>query len=144
VAIIKTIVFWEIPQSSLIKVYRRFESACCLHYYGLLMQAASISETSVNLYLTTQRSFSEDSHLLQKVCPTTTLGQMGCLVRRKTATHSHTRSDVNGSTSPSSMTLLREEHLFISVIILRLNNSTNSLPADRDNDAKYEEQIRTG
>jgi hypothetical protein len=39
-------------------------AACCIHHQGaLMMEAASTSETSVNLYLTTRRNIAEDSHL---------------------------------------------------------------------------------
>jgi hypothetical protein len=46
---------------SLVEVYRRFRGACCL--IALMMEAASISETSVNFYQTTRRYIPEDSYL---------------------------------------------------------------------------------
>jgi hypothetical protein len=64
----KMAVFWVVAPCSLVEVCRRFSGACCLHYRGdgsevlaasiiramiaLIMQAASTSKTSVNLYQT--------------------------------------------------------------------------------------------
>jgi hypothetical protein len=45
---------------SLVEFYRRFRDAYCLHYQGvLMMEAVSISETSVNFYKTTLRNIPE-------------------------------------------------------------------------------------
>jgi hypothetical protein len=59
-------VFWSTAPYSLEEVYRRFRGACCLHHQGDYRSddgAASISETSVNVYPTTRRNNPEDSHL---------------------------------------------------------------------------------
>jgi hypothetical protein len=50
----KMVAFWVVAPCSLVEVYRLFV---------LLMEAASISETSVNFYQTTRRNNPEDSHL---------------------------------------------------------------------------------
>jgi hypothetical protein len=58
------IVFWDVTPCSLV-VYQHFWGAYCLHHQGaLMMDAASTSERSVNLYQTTRRNIPEDSHLL--------------------------------------------------------------------------------
>jgi hypothetical protein len=61
----KMAVFWIVAQCSLVEVYRRLKGACCLSYslIALMMEAASISESSVNFYQTTRRNIPEDSHL---------------------------------------------------------------------------------
>jgi hypothetical protein len=63
-------VFWDVAPCSPVEVYRRFRGGCCLHHQDddggvidLMMEAASISETSVNFYETTRRNTPEDSHL---------------------------------------------------------------------------------
>jgi hypothetical protein len=58
-------VFWDVALCSLVKYFRRFRGACCLHHQGnkSLMEAASTCETSVNFYQTTPRNNPEDSHL---------------------------------------------------------------------------------
>jgi hypothetical protein len=48
-------VFWVVEPCSLVEVYRRF--------IALMMEAASTSETSMNLYKTTRHKNPEDSHL---------------------------------------------------------------------------------
>jgi hypothetical protein len=59
-------VFWVAAPCSLVEVYQY--STCCLHYQGdesliaLMMEAASTSETLVNIYQTTRRYNPEDSH----------------------------------------------------------------------------------
>jgi hypothetical protein len=55
VANIKMAVFWVAAPCSLVGVYRRLIT--------LMMEAASISETSVNCYQITRRNNSEDSHI---------------------------------------------------------------------------------
>jgi hypothetical protein len=55
-------VFWVVEPCSLVEVYQRFRGVCCLHHQ-LTMEAARTSETLVNLYQTTRRYNSEDSHL---------------------------------------------------------------------------------
>jgi hypothetical protein len=53
--------FWVVAPCSLVEVYRRFRSPCCLHnqsdgiLIALMMDAASTSETSVNFYQNTRR-----------------------------------------------------------------------------------------
>jgi hypothetical protein len=56
---VKMAVFWVVAPCSLVKVYRRFRDACCLHHQGdnprglliaLMMEATSTSETSLNFY----------------------------------------------------------------------------------------------
>jgi hypothetical protein len=61
----KMAVFWGAALCSLVQVYRHFRGASCLPHQGtaLMMEAASISETSVKLYQTTQCNTPEDSHL---------------------------------------------------------------------------------
>jgi hypothetical protein len=59
-------VFWVVAPCSLVKVYRRFSCACCLHHQGvivLLMEAASTSEMSVNFCQTARCNNPEYSHL---------------------------------------------------------------------------------
>jgi hypothetical protein len=59
-------VFWVVEPCSLVEAYRRFSIACSFHHQGiisLMMDAASTSETSVNIYQTTRRNNPEDSHL---------------------------------------------------------------------------------
>jgi hypothetical protein len=61
----KITVFWDAVPCSLVKIYRRFRGACCLHHQApiaLMMEAASTSETSFNVS-TKRRSIPEDSHL---------------------------------------------------------------------------------
>jgi hypothetical protein len=64
----KMAVFWVVMPCSLVEVYRRFRGTCCLHRQGnkiiaLMMEAANISETSVNFYQNTRHNNPEDSHL---------------------------------------------------------------------------------
>jgi hypothetical protein len=54
---VKMTVFWDVAPCSLIKVYRRFKCACCLHHQG-----DSLSETPANFYRTSRRNIPEDSH----------------------------------------------------------------------------------
>jgi hypothetical protein len=67
--ILKMAVFWDVASCSLVHFDRCFEGAYCLHHQGdeqlvaLMMEAISISETSVNIYQKTQRSLPEYSHL---------------------------------------------------------------------------------
>jgi hypothetical protein len=49
----KMAVFWNFAPCRLLEVYRRFRSACCLHYHSDVV-AASTSETSVKVYQTTR------------------------------------------------------------------------------------------
>jgi hypothetical protein len=53
-------VFWLVAPSILVDVYHRLRRACSI---ALIMETASISETSVNFYQTTQRNNPEDSDL---------------------------------------------------------------------------------
>jgi hypothetical protein len=47
---LKMAVFWDIAPYSLVEVHRRFICACCLHHQDdALMEAASTSETKVNI-----------------------------------------------------------------------------------------------
>jgi hypothetical protein len=48
-------VFWVVAPCSLVEVYRRF--------IALMVEAASTSDTSVNVYQTTRRNIPEDSYL---------------------------------------------------------------------------------
>jgi len=56
-------VFWGTVPCSLVKAYRRFRDAYCLHHQrdepliALIMEAVRTSETSVYLYETTRRNF---------------------------------------------------------------------------------------
>jgi hypothetical protein len=61
----KMTVFWVDALCCLGKVHRRFRRACCL--IALMMEAASTSETSVNLYQTTRRNNPEERHLSTNV-----------------------------------------------------------------------------
>jgi hypothetical protein len=54
-------VFWVVALCSLVEVYHRFRSTCCLHHQGD-ERAARTSETLLNFYQTTQRYNPEDSH----------------------------------------------------------------------------------
>jgi hypothetical protein len=50
---------------SLEEIDQHFRDACCLHYQAmivLMMEAVSIAETSVSLYLATQRNSLADSN----------------------------------------------------------------------------------
>jgi hypothetical protein len=60
-ASMKIAVFWIVAPCSLVEVYQRFRGAI-----AMMMEAASISKTSVNFYQTTRRSNPEDSHLLTR------------------------------------------------------------------------------
>jgi hypothetical protein len=56
--------FWDIALCGLVEDERRFRGAYCPHHQGaLMMEAVSTSETSVNLYDTTQSNIPEDCHL---------------------------------------------------------------------------------
>jgi hypothetical protein len=61
--------FWVVAPCSLVDVNRRFRDACYLHHYGddllitLMMEAASTSEMSVNIYQTAWLHNPEVSHL---------------------------------------------------------------------------------
>jgi hypothetical protein len=69
--IFKMAVFWVVALCSLVQVYHCFRGTCCPHHqgdpasiFGLMMEAASTSDTSVNFYQTTWHYNPEDSHLL--------------------------------------------------------------------------------
>jgi hypothetical protein len=55
-------VFWVVALCSLVDVYQRFRSPCCL-LIALMMEAARTSETLVNFYQTRWHYKPEDSHL---------------------------------------------------------------------------------
>jgi hypothetical protein len=59
-------VFWVIALCSLVEIYRLFRGTCCV--IALMMESASISETSVNFYQTTRRYNPDDSHLCTFLC----------------------------------------------------------------------------
>jgi hypothetical protein len=71
----KMAVLWVVAPCSLVEFERRFRGAHCLHHQGevsevlvasivaLIMEAASISQTSENFYQTTLRNNPDDSHL---------------------------------------------------------------------------------
>jgi hypothetical protein len=56
-------VFWVVAPCSLVEVYQRFRGAAIIRAIALMMEAASTSETSVNVYQTTWRNNPEDSHI---------------------------------------------------------------------------------
>jgi hypothetical protein len=56
-ASMKMAVFWDVAPYSLV-VHRRFRVII-----ALIMEAASMSETSVNFYQTTRRNILEDGHI---------------------------------------------------------------------------------
>jgi hypothetical protein len=58
-ASMKMTVFWDIAACSLVEIDRRFRGDFCL---GLMMDAVSTSEKSVNFYETARRNIPEDSH----------------------------------------------------------------------------------
>jgi hypothetical protein len=61
----KMTVGWVVVPCSLADVYRRFRGFCCLHHQGdwsPLVEAVSISETSVYLFHTAWRNSPKDSH----------------------------------------------------------------------------------
>jgi hypothetical protein len=69
-ASMKMTVFWVVASCRLVEAYRRFKGTCHLLFQdddALMMEAASTSETSVNLYQTTRRNNPEDSHFLHSV-----------------------------------------------------------------------------
>jgi hypothetical protein len=53
------LVFWDDAPHSLVAVYRRSRSACCLHHQDI----ANSSGTSVHFYQTTRHNIPEDRHL---------------------------------------------------------------------------------
>jgi hypothetical protein len=57
----KMAVLWVVMPCSLLEVYRRSEVPAAL--LTLMIEAASISETSVNFYRTTEHNNPEDSHI---------------------------------------------------------------------------------
>jgi hypothetical protein len=58
-------VFWDVAPYSLVEVHLLFRDVCCLHHQSSpqVMEVASISETSANLYQTPQHNPPEDNHL---------------------------------------------------------------------------------
>jgi hypothetical protein len=66
---IKKTVFWDVAPCSLVEVYRRCGGACCLQHHAILsptllmMEVVNTSETSVNLYDTTQRNIASSLRL---------------------------------------------------------------------------------
>jgi hypothetical protein len=57
-------VFWDVAPCSHVDVYRRFRGEHCHHHHGddsLMMGVVRISETSVNVKVTTRRYTPEDS-----------------------------------------------------------------------------------
>jgi hypothetical protein len=65
----KTTVFWDVVQCSLVEVYRRFRSVSSF-IISLMMKAASTSETSVNFNQTTWRDILEDSQFIPTLVQT--------------------------------------------------------------------------
>jgi hypothetical protein len=63
---LKTVVFEHDVLCSLVEVCRRFRGACYLHrqFIALIMEAASPSETAINICRTIRHNHSEDSHLV--------------------------------------------------------------------------------
>jgi hypothetical protein len=57
ISALKMDVFWVVALCSLVEVYQRVRSPCCLNHQG------RTSETLVNFYQTTRRYNTEDSHL---------------------------------------------------------------------------------
>jgi hypothetical protein len=58
---------WDITPCSLVEVYRRFRSACCIHHQDIcvligLMKAVTKAETSVNFYETTRLNIPDGCH----------------------------------------------------------------------------------
>jgi hypothetical protein len=66
------VIFWVVVQCNVVEIYRHFRGVRYFHYQGdasiiaLRMEAACISETSVNLYQITRISNPEDGHLLTR------------------------------------------------------------------------------
>jgi hypothetical protein len=60
----KMAVFWVVAPCSLVEVYRRFRGASIIR----VMEAASTSETLVNIYQTTWCNNPEDSHPHNRSC----------------------------------------------------------------------------
>jgi hypothetical protein len=62
---VKKAVFWVVPVCSLVKVYRRFTSSCCIHHHGDKWRCKKRlpSETSANFYQTTDWNNPEDSRI---------------------------------------------------------------------------------
>jgi hypothetical protein len=56
-------VFWDVAPCSLVEVTDVKEALAASIIRALIMDAASTSETSVNLYQTTRHNISADSHL---------------------------------------------------------------------------------
>jgi hypothetical protein len=60
--VMKMTVFWDVAPCSLVEIYRRFRDACCLHHQvAMMMEAVSISVTSVNFYQAARPNISEES-----------------------------------------------------------------------------------
>jgi hypothetical protein len=56
-------VFWDVLPCSQIDVDRRFRGAFPSHLIALMMEAASTSQTTVDIDLTTRQNIPEDSEL---------------------------------------------------------------------------------
>jgi hypothetical protein len=72
VSSMKMTVIWVVAPCSLEDVYWRFRGACCVHHqcsspWALMVEAASTSEMSVNIYQTTWCNNPEDSRLSTSV-----------------------------------------------------------------------------
>jgi hypothetical protein len=67
-------VFWDDAPCSLVDINRSFRATI-----ALMMEAVSISETSVNFYQTTWRNISEDSQSCYSVLVLDTLGTIAYL-----------------------------------------------------------------
>jgi hypothetical protein len=59
----KVVVLWVIEPCSLAEVYRRFTGATASIIIDLMMEAVTISESSINFYLTSWRNNPEYSHI---------------------------------------------------------------------------------
>jgi hypothetical protein len=57
-------VYWIIAPCSLVEVYLHFSDTYCVYHIALMVEAASTTETSANIYHTVGRNNSEDGHLI--------------------------------------------------------------------------------
>jgi hypothetical protein len=66
---LKMTVFLDVVPFSLVKINQHFTVACCPHHHGddLMMEAASTSETSVNLFQTTWHNITEQPSLYSPI-----------------------------------------------------------------------------
>jgi hypothetical protein len=120
-------VFWGVLPYSQTDVDRRFRGACCLHHQGLMMEAASTSETSV-IYLTTRQYITEDCerqrlgcfrHVHREVLRTTIVVQLRHVASLQGQETTHCYVSVN-----SVEEVIQQWQLICAIISLLVNRET--------------------